>query len=258
MAAPRIVPATAADTPPPQPVVATKAVTRGVRNFNPSNIERTTPRTPWRGALPDDEYPHTHEAKALGGRFEVFISPEWGIRALIRVVITYYEKHRLNTVRKIIGRWAPPNENDTGAYVNAVAKAVGVGPDEPIDVMRPEVMKPLAEAIIAHECSGYRYPSDIMLQAMRLAGIEGAQPVAQTPAVRGASVAAAPVLIAGAGTAISSAVELISPHIPVISSMAGVVRDNGLWVMAVMAGLAVIGWLIAYQQRAARRTETGT
>ena len=51
----------------------------------------------------------------------------------------------------MIGRWAPPNENDTGAYVRAVAASVGVGADEEIDVHEFAILRPLTLAIIRHE-----------------------------------------------------------------------------------------------------------
>ncbi len=57
-------------------------------------------------------------------RFCVFRSPEWGIRALVKIIQTYERKYSLDTVRGIINRWAPPVENDTGSYISQVAKAL--------------------------------------------------------------------------------------------------------------------------------------
>ena len=39
-------------------------------------------------------------------RFCVFRSPEWGIRALVKIIQTYERKYSLDTVRGIINRWA--------------------------------------------------------------------------------------------------------------------------------------------------------
>lgn len=58
---------------------------------------------------------------------------------------------RIDTIREVIERWAPPSENDTEAYVQAVAKAVGVSPDMEIDLHQYEIMRPTVEAIIRHE-----------------------------------------------------------------------------------------------------------
>ncbi len=79
---------------------------RGVRNHNPGNIERDA-RTRWQGQA----------ARQSDPRFVVFTAPEWGIRAMARVLITYQDRHGCNTVAKIINRWAPPGENATSAYV---------------------------------------------------------------------------------------------------------------------------------------------
>jgi hypothetical protein len=40
----------------------------------------------------------------------------------------------LYTIRTIIRRWAPSNENDTNAYIANVSKLTGIDPDEPIGI----------------------------------------------------------------------------------------------------------------------------
>lgn len=120
--------------------MATTTLPRGIRNANPGNIRHGDQ---WQGMAKKSEQKDS--------AFVTFTSPTWGIRALARTLISYKDKHGLNTVRGIIGRWAPPVENDTGAYVNQVAKAMGVGADRQIDVYQYEVMRPLVEAIIRHE-----------------------------------------------------------------------------------------------------------
>lgn len=142
-----------------------KKSTRGVRNNNPGNIERNS--TKWQG-MADDQSGDV--------RFIVFKTPEWGIRALARVLLTYQNAHSLKTLRKIINRWAPPVENDTAAYVAAVARSVGVSADEVIDVDQMEVMLPLVKAVIAHENAGYAYPDVVVLEGIRRAGVADAKP----------------------------------------------------------------------------------
>ena len=146
-----------------------QTVTRGVRNNNPGNIRKSKDK--WQG-LADEQSDRA---------FFTFKAPEWGIRALARVLIKYQDDYDLNTVRGLIGRWAPPNENDTGAYVNAVAKAMGVGSDDVIDVQQYDVLKPLTVAIIAHECAGYRYPDAVVDKGLALAGVT---PVGKTVVVK--------------------------------------------------------------------------
>jgi hypothetical protein len=83
---------------------------RGIRNNNPGNIDRNT--TKWQG-MADDQ--------SSDPRFVVFKTPQAGIRALAKILLTYQNHDGLKTVRGIIGRWAPAVENNTSAYVAAVA-----------------------------------------------------------------------------------------------------------------------------------------
>jgi hypothetical protein len=80
-----------------------------------------------------------------------FDAAKYGIRALAKTLLTYYRKHKLKTVGGIISRWAPPNENDTLAYIAHVAQIVGVPSDLPITIDKPHILKALVKAIIKHE-----------------------------------------------------------------------------------------------------------
>lgn len=110
---------------------------RGIRNNNPGNIRHSSIH--WQGKSSTQTDP----------AFVQFDSPEYGIRALARLLDTYSTHYGLNTVRGIIGRYAPSNENDTASYVNSVAGALGVSPDQRIDVQANKTA--LVQAIIKHE-----------------------------------------------------------------------------------------------------------
>ncbi len=116
------------------------ATTRGERNCNPGNIDRNTIK--WQGMAAD---------QSRDPRFVVFNTAFDGIRALAKVVLSYYRQHGLNTVRGIIDRWAPPSENDTGAYVRQVAMRLSVTPDTRINPEKPDTLAQLVAAIIKHE-----------------------------------------------------------------------------------------------------------
>lgn len=133
---------------------------RGIRNKNPGNIRKSFDK--WQGL----------SSKQLDCDFFQFNAPEWGIRALARILVTYQAKHKLKSVQAIIGRWAPPNENNTPAYVASVAKKLGVAPTADIDVTNPAVMRPLVEAIIFHENGQQPYPAGLLDKAMELAGLK--------------------------------------------------------------------------------------
>ncbi|MGV7185697.1 structural protein P5 [Xanthomonas axonopodis] len=136
---------------------------RGVRNNNPGNIDRTG--VAWQG---EDR---TAAARAREARFAVFDTPEYGFRALVKTLLTYQRKHDLRTVRGIINRWAPPVENDTGAYVREVAKALGVELDQRINVEAPATAFQLAKAIARHENGGNFWGDAVIWDGVELAGI---------------------------------------------------------------------------------------
>jgi hypothetical protein len=68
----------------------------------------------------------------------------------------------IDTVAEIIRRWAPSNENNTAAYIAAVCKSTGFGPDQPIDVTDKEVMEELVIAICRQENGRVSYPLDVI------------------------------------------------------------------------------------------------
>ena len=108
--------------------------TRGYRNRNPGNIEHQ-PANRWQG-LAD---PPIEPPPAGGGapRFARFVSHEYGIRALAMLLTTYQDRHGLRTIRGIVARWAPGRENDTEAYIAAVARLELVQiPPHPIERFR--------------------------------------------------------------------------------------------------------------------------
>ncbi|WP_408612234.1 hypothetical protein [Leclercia tamurae] len=111
---------------------------RGIRNNNPGNLEASWAFT-WQGQNGTD------------GRFATFASPEHGIRAL-GVNLLAYQRRGLDTISKIINRWAPPQDNNnTTAYIQSVSQALGVTPTTRIDVTSPDVLTALSKAIIQHE-----------------------------------------------------------------------------------------------------------
>lgn len=114
-------------------------IPRGVRLNNPGNIRLND--ISWQGmsTLQDDP------------DFVRFDEALYGIRALMKILVSYQRKYELETVRAMINRWAPPNENDTTAYFEAVAKMVGVGVDDHIDVEVPDILIRLSQAIAFHE-----------------------------------------------------------------------------------------------------------
>lgn len=112
---------------------------RGIRNHNPGNIRLS--KKAWRGQAALQEDPD----------FVQFESAFWGLRALMRLLLTYHFKHGLDTVQSLINRYAPPAENATDQYVHRVARALRVTRDTPLNLRRPAVLAGLARAIVLHE-----------------------------------------------------------------------------------------------------------
>lgn len=139
---------------------------RGIRNHNPGNIRHGDP---WQGLA------KSQPDKA----FATFTSDAYGIRALARTLITYQDKYGLRTIRQIIGRWAPPNENNTAAYVSAVAVQTGRQADDQLDAQSYAHLRPLLESIIRHEngkgplaTPNTWYDAATIDKALALAGVE--------------------------------------------------------------------------------------
>jgi hypothetical protein len=92
--------------------------TRAWRNNNPGNIEY-------------GDFAKKNGAVGTDGRFAVFPSYEQGREAKKKLLWETRGYSGL-TIAGAINRYAPPSENDTGAYVNSVASSIGVGPDTPM------------------------------------------------------------------------------------------------------------------------------
>ena len=143
-------------------------VTRGVRNNNPGNIDYN-PRNRWLGQLAPDP--------AVEKRFARFDSAENGIRALAKLVLAYRGKDGMpgvggagiDTVREVINRWAPGVENDTEAYIKAVAAGVGVEPNQPVDLRNYRTLIAITTGIIKHENGGVPYSAEVIAQGVHRA-----------------------------------------------------------------------------------------
>jgi hypothetical protein len=130
---------------------------RGLRNRNPGNIRSGD--VLWEGQTGCD-----------ADGFCTFASDEDGIRALAKLLVGYYRRQGLDTVRGIIRRYAPASENDTQAYVTAVARRLGVAAESRLRVDEPETLTGLVKAILRHEngAAGI-YPGDVVAAGVRRA-----------------------------------------------------------------------------------------
>ena len=125
---------------------------RGVRNNNPGNIDYHSTNN-WVGQLGIEE-------GVANPRFARFDKPENGIRAMAKLLVGYHHKG-FKSVEAMIHRWAPPSENDTGAYVSSVAKKLGLDEGVQLTLSR-YLLEIMVAAIIQHE-NGYQpYSMDVI------------------------------------------------------------------------------------------------
>lgn len=145
--------------------------TRGFLNNNPGNIDRGTEL--WNGEIRDPALctNDIQRTELAHGRFCVFVDAKHGIRAMAKNLRAYRDRLGCRSVRDYIGRWAPPNENNTHNYIVRVCEALAVDPDHPVDIEQRRVMRGLVDAIIRVECAGMPYTGTEIEDGLDLAGI---------------------------------------------------------------------------------------
>lgn len=186
---------------------------RSARNFNPGNIRYGLP---WEGlgSPPVD-----------GDGFCRFVSAPWGFRAMCRSYMTKFDREGIDTIRKLITQWSPPNGDgnsaaSTNAYIAAVSKSSGYDADEKLPMKTWECCKRIAYAQAAFEAGApfetYWKLSDLAEGAYRAGITDAPPPVAKQIASTIASSAGG---IAAATGVVQTAVETASasPHSPKIT-----------------------------------------
>ena len=123
-------------------------MSRGLRNNNPLNIRHSADR--WQGAREEQ----------TDKSFVQFESMAYGYRAAWKTLQTYYNRlcgqGQPFNVQHIISRWAPPEENDTAAYIRFVLGASRLGGKEnllpPSNVAGYGKLSRLIAAMTCMEC----------------------------------------------------------------------------------------------------------
>lgn len=123
-------------------------IPRNVRNSNPGNIDAGDH---WQGLMDPANLTEAQKDE----RFAVFESPKWGFRAMVVLLRNYRKLYGCDTVLKIVNRFAPPVENNTHAYADQVARALGVRSDQVIDVTKRTTMFTLCKAMTRVETGSW-------------------------------------------------------------------------------------------------------
>ena len=127
--------------------------TRGLRNNNPGNLRKTADK--WEGQTGDD------------GEFCTFVDLEHGCRAMMKLLINYKKRYGLDTLSKIISRYAPTTENDTSTYLQTVAKATELNPNQALDFNAQDTLVRVAQAMCKVE-TGSTLPIEILKSGFTL------------------------------------------------------------------------------------------
>ena len=138
---------------------------RGIRNNNPGNIRLS--KIKWKGQKCSNQ---------IDSQFVEFISPLYGVRALMRLLLTYYIKYGLDSVEAIINRYAPPIENATDSYIYHICTILNVKRREQINLCNKKHLINFAKAITLHENgksfyeeNRFWYGEDVYIEAAKLA-----------------------------------------------------------------------------------------
>jgi D-alanyl-D-alanine carboxypeptidase len=113
-----------------------KGGSRSWRNCNPGNISKGT---------------FADTCGAIGGdtRFAIFPDETTGSDAIVSLMKS--AAYRSLSIQQAIFQYAPPNENDSTAYVAAIAAAVGVQPSTVVGTLSANQFQMLAAGIKKHE-----------------------------------------------------------------------------------------------------------
>ncbi|MEL7640739.1 MAG: hypothetical protein AAGU21_13940 [Solidesulfovibrio sp.] len=122
-----------------------------------------------------------------GEGFQSFPDMQTGLNAMTSQLRRYQNTYGLNTVRGIVSRYAPSNENNTPLYISLVSNMLGRGPDDPLDLNDTQTAKGLTWAMAHVEGSGKALTDDMLNTAAGLGRSPG-QPAGQVFAQNGPQV----------------------------------------------------------------------
>lgn len=127
---------------------ATPGDPRGIRTNNPGNIVKTS--IEWQG-----------EVQCSDKINECFESDYYGIRALVKVLHTYYYKHGLGTIDQIMARFS-----EFGGAARGVSRISGIPTNKTLDFSDLGEVMSLTKAIILQENGVNPYEDDLIEQVL--------------------------------------------------------------------------------------------
>lgn len=97
------------------------------------------------------------------GKFAVFPTLDEGVLAATKQ-LQIYGQRGTNTVRDIVSKWAPSNENNTEEYIRHVVRSTKFNENEKLNLNDPYVLAKLISAIASKEGAGSRVTEDRVIQ----------------------------------------------------------------------------------------------
>lgn len=110
-------------------------MSRGLRNCNPGNIRRS--RVRYRGEV----------VPSRDVEFKEFETMAYGYRAMFVLLDTYRRRYGLITIRQMLSRYAPPEENFTESYIRIVSQRTGIDADRRVNTRSASDMIPIVRAM---------------------------------------------------------------------------------------------------------------
>lgn len=110
-------------------------MSRGLRNCNPGNIRRS--RVRYRGEV----------VPSRDVEFKEFETMAYGYRAMFVLLDTYRRRYGLITIRQMLNRYAPPEENFTDSYIRIVSQRTGIDADSRVNTRLASDMIPIVRAM---------------------------------------------------------------------------------------------------------------
>lgn len=206
---------------------------RGIRNNNPLNIVHV-PANKFNGlATPPDD-----------GRFCVFTSAIYGIRAAVIILIAYRDRHGCVMLADFIKRWAPHTENNVDAYGSHVSQRSGIGLNQTFDPHNYDQCSRVVAAMIWHENGKQPYTSAEIDKALTLAGVE---PVRSAPLISSSRTVKGGGGAVGAGlvATVTGALTAIEPALPAIQTIVALVKQYPGIILGALGVAAVVGGALA-------------
>lgn len=190
------------------------AAPRGIRNNNPLNLEYV---------------PGQAGVTGSDGRFGQYGTMADGVAASEQQLLKY-QARGVDTLAKMVSKWAPPGENDTPKYIANAARWSGLDPEAKVDMHDPVVAGKVITAMARMETGRELNQNEVQMGVgLGLGGNEApktAQVLAAVQAAAPTAAPGAPGAAGAAGVAAQAAAAIAPAQQAALPPTQGVSRDD--------------------------------